>query len=44
MQQAQMMSMAEKAAPQGAAALGNITRDAMAAPPEETGEPVAEEQ
>lgn len=44
MQQAQMMSMAEKVAPQGAAALGNITRDAMAAPPEETGEPVAEEQ
>jgi len=33
MQQAQMMSMAEKAAPQGAAAMGNIARDAMA--PEE---------
>ena len=35
MQQAQMMSMAEKAAPQGAAALGNITRDAMATPEQE---------
>ena len=40
MQQAQMMSMAEKAAPQGAAALGNIARDAMA--PQEEAE-VAEE-
>tara|TARA_B100000424_G_scaffold17563_2_gene12698 strand:- start:77 stop:1153 length:1077 start_codon:yes stop_codon:yes gene_type:complete len=35
MQQAQMMAMAEKAAPQGAAALGNITRDAMATPEQE---------
>ena len=35
-----MMSMAEKAAPQGAAALGNIARDAMA--PQEEAE-VAEE-
>jgi hypothetical protein len=34
MQQAQMMEMASKAAPQGAAALGNIARDAAAAPPE----------
>ena len=30
-----MMEMASKAAPQGAAALGNIARDAAAAPPEE---------
>ena len=35
MQQAQMMEMASKVAPQGAAALGNIARDAAAAPPEE---------
>jgi len=41
MQQAQMMSMAEKAAPQGVAALGNIAQDAMAESPEEA--PVAEE-
>ena len=41
MQQAQMMSMAEKAAPQGAAALGNIAQDAMAPSPEEA--QVAEE-
>jgi len=41
MQQAQMMSMAEKAAPQGAAALGNITRDAMA-PSEQEEAPVEE--
>tara|TARA_R110002020_G_scaffold13852_4_gene49549 strand:- start:2205 stop:3770 length:1566 start_codon:yes stop_codon:yes gene_type:complete len=34
MQQAQMMEMASKAAPQGATALGNIARDAAAAPPE----------
>jgi hypothetical protein len=34
MQQSQMMEMASKVAPQGAAALGNIARDAAAAPPE----------
>jgi len=34
MQQAQMMEMASKVAPQGAAALGNMARDAAAAPPE----------
>ena len=34
MQQAQMMEMASKVAPQGAAALGNIARDAASAPPE----------
>jgi|TARA_Y100000817_G_C16860466_1_gene545568 hypothetical protein len=43
MQQAQMMAMAEKAAPQGAAAIGNLARDAMAPTPEEEGAPVAEE-
>jgi len=42
MQQAQMMAMAEKAAPQGAAAIGNLARDAMAPTPEEEA-PVAEE-
>ncbi len=43
MQQAQMMAMAEKAAPQGAAALGGMARDAMAESPEEEAAPVAEE-
>lgn len=42
-QQAQMMSMAEKAAPQGAAAMGNIARDAMAPPPQQEEAPVAQE-
>ena len=43
MQQAQQMSMMEKAIPQGATAMGNIARDAMAPSPEEEGAPVAEE-
>lgn len=44
MQQSQMMSLAEKAAPQGAAALGNIAKDNMAAMREQAPEGPEQQQ